>query len=251
MRSETTQRAEAEEATPAPIQAANVSALRRLLAATARMLLPALLAALIVLPVRSAVADWNDVPSASMWPTILEGDRIYVDKLAYGLRIPFTTTWIAEWNGPERGDVVTFASPKDGIRMVKRIVGIPGDRLSMRDNQLTVNGEVVRYADEEPVGRVSPTGQQMVVANESLPPDCTHSVALTPGTWGIHTFDEIVVPDGHYFFLGDNRDQSFDSRFIGLVPRSDVYGRVRAIALSVDPENSYLPRFDRWFTTIR
>jgi len=213
------------------------------------MLLPAILTAAIVLPLRSAVADWNDVPSGSMWPTILEGDRIYVDKLAYGLRLPFTMRWIAAWDEPMRGDVITFASPKDGIRLVKRVIGVPGDRLSMKNNRLTVNGEIVRYAAEKPTHRVSPTGQPMVVTNEALP-GRAHPVAFTPGTWGIDSFDELVVPKDHYFFLGDNRDQSFDSRFIGLVARSDVYGRVRAIALSVDPDHGYRPRFDRWFTPI-
>jgi len=233
-----------EVAAPAPKGAA--SRIRSL----GRMLVPAILTAAVVLPLRSAIADWNDVPSGSMWPTIVEGDRIYVDKLAYGLRVPFTTKWVAAWDEPARGDIITFASPKDGIRMVKRVVGVPGDRLSMVDNQLTVNGEVVDYADPQPVDRVAPNGSAMVVTNEALP-GRQHTVAFTPGTWGIDSFDEVVVPEGHYFFLGDNRDQSFDSRFIGLVPRSDVYGRVTAVALSVDPENSYRPRFDRWFTPIR
>ena len=81
-------------------------------------LLPALLAVVIILPFRSAIADWNDVPSGSMWPTILEGDRIFVDKLAYGLRLPFTHLWLRRGQAPERGDIMTFASPKDGSRLV-------------------------------------------------------------------------------------------------------------------------------------
>lgn len=214
------------------------------------MLVPALITAAVVLPLRSAIADWNDVPSGSMWPTILEGDRIYVNKLAYGLRVPFTTKWISEWADPEPGDIITFASPRDGIRMVKRVIGVPGDRISMQDNQLTVNGEAVDYGHREIASRVSPRGNPMVIASEALP-GCAHTVAFTPGTWGTDNFQEIVVPKDHYFFLGDNRDQSHDSRFMGPVPRSDVYGRVLAVALSVDPENSYRPRFDRWFTPLR
>ena len=112
-------------------------------------ILPAMLAVVLILPLRSAIADWNDVPSSSMWPTILDGDRIFVDKLAYGLRLPFSTTWLSEGDAPERGDIVTFASPKDGARLVKRIVGVPGDRISMSGNQLIVNGELLDYDEIE------------------------------------------------------------------------------------------------------
>lgn len=216
-------------------------------------IMPALLAVVVILPLRSAVADWNDVPSASMWPTILEGDRIFVDKLAYGLRLPFTKTWLNEGDAPERGDIITFASPKDGTRLVKRIVGIPGDRISMSGNHLQVNGEPVEYepldeTEGEPLGNGEPV--RMVVALEGLP-GRSHEVAFTEGIFSRNAFDEIVVPEGEYFFLGDNRDQSFDSRYMGLVQREHIYGRVTHVALSVDPERNYFPRFDRWFTPVR
>ena len=100
----------------------------------------------IMLVFRSAVADWNQVPSGSMKPGILDGDRIVVDKLAWGLRLPFTDTRLARWSAPARGDVVTFENPLDGRLFVKRVVAVPGDRLAWRRNALTVNGEAARYA---------------------------------------------------------------------------------------------------------
>lgn len=216
-------------------------------------ILPALLAVVVILPLRSAIADWNDVPSGSMWPTILEGDRIFVDKLAYGLRLPFTTVWLSEGDAPDRGDIITFASPKDGSRLVKRIVGIPGDALSMSRNRLSVNGAPVDYDDVEQTtvsGLQEGRSLQMRVAVEALP-GREHEVAFTEGTYSRTDFEELVVPDDHYYFMGDNRDQSFDSRFMGMVERDQIYGRVTHVALSVDPERGYLPRFDRWFTPVR
>src|SRR5262245_42304274 len=94
---------------------------------------------------RSAVADWNYVPSGSMRPTILDGDRIFVNRLAYDLKVPFTTWHIMEWSNPQRGDVVVLCSPEDGILLVKRVIGIPGDVIELRDNQLFVNGEPAQY----------------------------------------------------------------------------------------------------------
>ena len=216
-------------------------------------MMPAMLAVVVILPLRSAVADWNDVPSGSMWPTILEGDRIFVDKLAYGLRLPFTKIWLREGDAPARGDIITFASPRDGTRLVKRVAAIPGDRISMAANHLTLNGEAVHYdkVDKATI-RSLPDGRerQMSVEREDLP-GCQHDVAFTQGVLSRDHFDEIVVPEGEYLFLGDNRDQSLDSRFIGLVPREHIYGRVTHIALSLDPERSYRPRFERWFTPVR
>src|SRR3954454_19378491 len=86
---------------------------------------------LVLFAARSSIADWNDVPSGSMNPTILEGDRIFVNKLAYDLKVPYTTWHVAEWGGPQRGDVVVFYAPTDGTRMVKRVIGLPGDTISL------------------------------------------------------------------------------------------------------------------------
>ena len=82
---------------------------------------------LVLMAVRSAIADWNDVPSGSMNPTIVQGDRVFVNKLAYDLKVPFTTWHIAQWGNPKRGDIIVFFSPVDGTRLVKRVVGLPGD----------------------------------------------------------------------------------------------------------------------------
>ena len=99
----------------------------------------------IMLVFRSAVADWNQVPSGSMKPGILDGDRIVVDKLAWDLRLPFTDTRLARWAQPSRGDVVTFENPLDGRLFVKRVVAVPGDTVSWRGNALAVNGEAASY----------------------------------------------------------------------------------------------------------
>src|SRR5215210_9062990 len=100
---------------------------------------------LIVSSLRSALADWNDVPTGSMKPTIQEGDRVVVNKLAYDLKVPFTTIEIFKWSDPQRGDIVVLFSPVDGVRLVKRVVGVPGDRIYMRDNQLYVNGKAAEW----------------------------------------------------------------------------------------------------------
>lgn len=126
----------------------------------------------VLLPIRGAVADWNDVPSGSMRPTILEGDRIWVNKLAYGLRIPFTTTWIARWDEPDRGEIVTFASPQGGARLVKRIIGLPGDRIALAGNRVIINGVAADYLITDPASSMTlPDGRtlRVVVAQENLP----------------------------------------------------------------------------------
>src|SRR5437773_3175566 len=100
---------------------------------------------LVVSSLRSALADWNDVPTGSMKPTIQEGDRVVVNKLAYDLKVPFTTIEVAKWGDPLRGDIVVLFSPVDGTRLVKRVVAVPGDRIEMRENQLFVNGQAASW----------------------------------------------------------------------------------------------------------
>src|SRR5579859_6490898 len=136
-----------------------------------------LLMLLIVSSLRSALADWNDVPTGSMKPTIQEGDRVVVNKLAYDLKIPFTTIEVLKWADPRRGDVVVLFSPVDGTRLVKRVIGIPGDRIYMRDNQLYVNREP---AVVQPIGMTVDQEQgNTVLANENLA-GRTHEVMFTP-----------------------------------------------------------------------
>src|SRR5215204_5480703 len=111
---------------------------------------PFVFVVLILCMVRSSIADWNDVPTGSMNPTIIEGDRIFVNKLAYDLKVPFTTWHLAQWGDPRRGDVVVFYSPADGIRLVKRVIGEPGDVIELRDNHLFVNGAAAAYQPLDP-----------------------------------------------------------------------------------------------------
>lgn len=216
-------------------------------------LVPLLAVAAVVAPLRSVVADWNDVPSGSMRPTILEGDRITVNKLAFGLRVPFSGVWVARWGEPARGDIVTFASPVDGTRLVKRVVGLPGDRIAMRAGRLFVNGEPVGYevTESHGDGRL-PTGQavETIVASERLG-ERAHAVVFTPEVPAVRDMPETSVPAGCFYMMGDNRDLSNDSRFYGAVPVRNVYGRVGYVALSVNPGEGYVPRWERWFSALR
>jgi signal peptidase I len=198
---------------------------------------------LIVSSLRSALADWNDVPTGSMKPTIQEGDRVVVNKLAYDLKVPFTTIKIVKWDDPERGDIVVLFSPVDGTRLVKRVVAIPGDKVEMRDNQLFVNG---RIAKQSPINEGTSDGGMVYVNDEDLYGH-NHKVMLTPEIPAVRSFGPITVPEGNYFVLGDNRDNSNDSRFIGFIERRRIVGKAVAVAFSLDRSRWFVPRMDRFF----
>lgn len=211
-----------------------------------------LLLALIIFAARSAIADWNYVPTGSMKPTILEGDVIFINKLSYDLKLPFTTLRIAQWDNPQRGDVVVFFSPEDGTRMVKRIIGIPGDAIEMRENHLYINDETVEYSElDEKFIQVLPQIEQQTsaFALEHLDRQ-KHAVMVKPLEPAMKSFGPVSVPEGNYLVLGDNRDNSGDSRYFGYVERSQIIGRVLGILASWDKFHYYLPRTNRFFTSL-
>lgn len=201
---------------------------------------------LIVAPLKSAVADWNWVPTGSMKPSILEGELVLVNKLAYDLKVPFTTLHLSTWGDPLRGDVVVFYSPKDGTRLVKRVIGLPGDRVEMRNDVLYLNGIQQQYSvrDSTPFRRDVFEDPNPIIAIEHLE-EGDHYVMSLPSRLAWRSFGPVVVPPGHYFMMGDSRDNSADSRFIGPIPRQEIVGRVGRVALSFDPLRYYTPRLQR------
>jgi signal peptidase I len=199
---------------------------------------------------RSAIADWNDVPSGSMLPTILIGDRILVDKLAYDLKFPFTTVHLSTWGAPKRGDIVVFYSPADGVRLVKRVIGLPGDQISMQDNQLTINGAPVQYASRDLVaGEFPGVSEQQQFRMEQLEGKA-HRMLITPERPSMRSFATVTVPADSFLMMGDNRDNSNDSRYIGFVPRGDILGRASRVVMSLDSDHWYKPRSDRFFAPL-
>lgn len=213
---------------------------------------PLLIVALVLFAARSSFADWNNVPTGSMKPTILEGDYVFVNKLAYDLKVPFTTLHLAEWSAPQRGDIVVFYSPKDGTRLVKRTVGLPGDTVELRNDQLIINDAVVSYQPiaEELLRDVTATDRANSTYTSEQLPGRSHLVAGIPAAPAMRNFGPIQVPDNSYFMMGDNRDNSFDSRYFGAVNRDRILGRTTAVVASLDAEHHWRPRWDRFFSSL-
>ncbi|MDR7335564.1 signal peptidase I [Roseateles asaccharophilus] len=204
---------------------------------------------------RTAVADWNPIPSASMRPTLREGDVVLVNRLAYDLKLPLTDVVLLPLAEPRRGDVVTFSSPADGTRLIKRIVGLPGDRVEMRDGHLILNGHAQAQAGASRHGETLTPGWVVdaLRSTEDLG-GRPHAMQALPALHARRDFGAITVPAGHYFMLGDNRDLSADSRVIGSVPREKLIGRAHRVLVSADwlGEDGWrlAPRFERWASPI-
>ncbi|MGI9250087.1 MAG: signal peptidase I [Pseudohongiellaceae bacterium] len=193
---------------------------------------------------KTAIADLNSISGASMQPTLLDGDKIWVNKLAYDVRIPFTGVSLAERSAPQRGDIVIIDSSTANKRLVKRIVGIPGDIIHIQNNLLVINGVA---ADYEILARED----DALIILEQLA-DRVHQAQLSP-----HYMNRVsrsdgpdVVPEGQYYVLGDNRDNSADSRVHGFIPRGEIVGRSSSVVFSLDRENSFLPRSKRFFAAL-
>lgn len=202
---------------------------------------------------RSSIADWNDVPTPSMTPNILAGDRIWVNKVAYDLKVPFTSLHLARWSNPETGDIVVFFSPADKTRMVKRVIGRPGDEVMMVRNEVVINGDRTKYAPiNPPTDAKEPTfWDEYHHYFLEKRPDGTNTIQTTPFVRARKWFPRVLVPDDHYLVLGDNRDQSSDYRSFGFVPRSAIIGQATSVVLSFDRDKGWSPRWHRFFTALK
>lgn len=220
---------------------------------------PLALPLLLVASAKSALADINYVPSGSMQPTILPGDVVLINKLAYDLRVPFTFARLARWSDPARGDIVVCFSPTDGTRLVKRVVGLPGDTVELRDDVLYLNGARQDYAalpdeftrDLADVERAtSAFARETLIHPAGAPDSRSHAVMTQPGRPALRTFGPVTVPADRYFMMGDNRSNSHDSRFFGTVARRGIIGEAKAVVVSGDLDRWLRPRFGRFFTAL-
>lgn len=196
---------------------------------------------LLVLLLRSFLLEPFKIPSSSMVPTLQVGDFILVNKYTYGLRLPVTNTKILSLNEPRRGDVMVFFPPKDKRYFIKRVIGVPGDEIQYIDRVVYINGEAMK---QELIAEDPPGQPAAFIMSENLGERGAHLMQkrLIPS--------ELIlpygykVPEGHYFMMGDNRDNSSDSRVWGPVPEDRIVGKAFAIWMHWDAFWS-LPKFDR------
>ena len=192
---------------------------------------------LIVLLLRSFLIEPFRIPSGSMMPTLLIGDFILVNKFTYGIRLPVADYKLIEIDSPQRGDVVVFRYPDDPTTpFIKRVVGLPGDRVGYYDKVLYVNDEPAEQVVLGPYAGTGPGRSMKGASHRSERIDgCTHDILVQRGYPSRE--GEIVVPPDHYFVLGDNRDNSRDSRYWGTVPDTHLIGRAFAIWLNAGFEH--------------
>jgi len=219
-------------------------------------------AILIAFFIRSIIIEPYKIPSRSMVPTLLVGDHIFVNKMSYGWRVPGTKFWLTKWGEPKRGEVIVFIYPKDeSLDFIKRVVGLPGDHVQYKAGQLLVNDQEVSEEEIRVLG-IDPHSQRDLLIPSAQASTIPNSFQPLPYSKGFEDYviklenllgvqhliqrsitdpneDEfdLIVPEKHFFVMGDNRDQSSDSRFWGFVPRENLKGHALFIWLSLDNEH--------------
>jgi len=208
----------------------------------------------IVLFVRWIFIEPYRIPSGSMVPTLLVGDQLMVNKLIYGVQIPFTTKKLFTLKNPRRGDIIIFKFPPQptGSPYVKRVVGVAGDEVSVKEGQLYINNKPVPRVLEGPyTGPNDPMPCNDADLLEEDLDSVQHSILLCHTDHEDNNFGPVKVPEGNVFGMGDNRDNSADSRYWGFIPLGHIKGKALIIHLPLDPTRHYFPRWDRFFKIIR
>jgi signal peptidase I len=207
---------------------------------------------LIVLLLRSFLVEPFRIPSASMMPTLLIGDFILVNKFTYGLRLPVLRTKIREGNLPRHGDIVVFRYPRDPtMDYIKRVIGVPGDRIAYYRKQLYINGKPVEMT---PLGGYAGGGKGRGMTGaaryQEEIEDVLHDILIREGQPS-SVEGEFTVPDGQYFVMGDNRDNSNDSRYWGTVPEENLVGKAFLIWMNWDWDSDGIVAFERLGTVLQ
>lgn len=183
---------------------------------------------------RTSYADWHPVPSGSMEPTLLPGDVVWVDKTRFGPTVPFLNRQLFNWGSPGRGDVITFIPPHTDVLYVKRVIGIPGDRIRIEGPRIYIND---RLLEQQPtaIGETTMVGTEWIDGH-------AHAFQLTRGLKLPYIGRTLVIPSGKYFVMGDHRNNSEDSRYWGFVDQSQIMGKVTRIAVSFASERPWSDR---------
>tara|TARA_B100001094_G_scaffold50810_1_gene46415 strand:- start:4677 stop:5345 length:669 start_codon:yes stop_codon:yes gene_type:complete len=193
---------------------------------------------------KTAIADLSSISGASMLPTLLDGDKVWVNKLAYDVKIPFTKIALTKLSDPRQGDIVILDSKMAQKRLIKRIIGVPQDTIYMQNNALVINGVPVDYD-------ILSSKNNSTIIQEYLP-HRTHQARLSQRflNRNSRSYGPVIVPADEYFVLGDNRDNSADSRIYSFIPRGEIIGRSSSVVFSLDGDNYYLPRTERFLTEL-
>lgn len=220
------------------------------------------LAILIALSIRWALVEAYVIPSASMLPSLLIHDHIFVNKLVYGIRVPFSKEWLVHFRSPQRGEVIVFVYPVDNSTFfIKRVIGVPGDRVRYDSGKLYINDQLIESSEAttpEDFSALSAGDFQMgdgaenyYHLREKLTPELTHPIMIRKGENYSPLNGEWIVPEKKLFVMGDNRDNSADSRKWGWVPEENVMGKAMFVWLACEdtlPVISFLcnPLEIRW-----
>jgi signal peptidase I len=226
---------------------------------------------ILIVTVKSSIVDWNYVPTGSMRPTLADGDQIIINKLAYDVTIPLTYKSLYKISDPKKGDIVVFDTEKQDVRMVKRVLAVPGDKIKIRKNKVYINDQKLEYSEDfnseflESVFKPLDESDKENYKENNLPIDkmavtyqtetlngVKHGIRLEEGVQKIGSLGlkEMTIPENNYLMIGDNRNNSLDSRYWGLVERHEIVGKVNYVVFSLDQDHWLKPRMDRLFTRV-